>query len=334
MAHQVGCRNTVATCGTALTDFHLKILGRYVQNLILCFDMDFAGESATERGINLALSRGFDLKIARLPEGKDPADLIKEDPRLWQETIEKAIPIMEFYFKIAFSKFDKESLKGKKEISQFLLPIIKKIPNKIEQGFWIQRLSKELKLDEKYIYEELKKIETQEIRFKKEEVSVSPKNKKSKQEILEEEILKIILSHPNLFEKIDKEILNIVSPLSSSILRKIEKIYQKEKEVQDWNQYSKQFSDEELEKMNILLLEYEVEREKSSEKESEQDIEDVLEENLIAYQKELIKSHLKERLKGIVDEIKVAEEENNQEKVSLLLKEFHSLRKKIEKLNS
>jgi len=332
MTHQAGYRNTVATCGTALTNFHLKILGRYVQNLILCFDADFAGESATERGINLALSQGFDLKIARLPADKDPADLIRENPKLWQEAIDKAMPIMEFYFEVAFSKFDKNSLSGKKGISKFLLPVIKRIPNKIEQGFWIQRLARELRLDERYVYEELKKTETGEV-YSKEEDRVL-EQRKSKQEIIEENILKILLSHPDLFEELDEEILRVGSPLFSTIIEKARNLYQEKKEIQDWNEYSEYFSDDELEKINILLLEYEVEEEKEIDKRSKDDSRVFWRQSLEACQKELIKIILKERLKGLTEEIKLVEEEKNQKRLSNLIKEFYSLRKRIEKLNS
>src|SRR5215218_9731010 len=71
---QAGLEPVVASMGTALTEQQLKELGRLTKRLFLCFDADAAGEEATLRGMELALGRGFDVKVVSLPEGKDPAD--------------------------------------------------------------------------------------------------------------------------------------------------------------------------------------------------------------------------------------------------------------------
>ena len=87
IAHQSGIKNVVATSGTALTQAHLNILKRYSNNLFLAFDMDFAGDAATKRGIDLALSREFNLKVVKLPEGKDPDNVISENPEDFKKRI-------------------------------------------------------------------------------------------------------------------------------------------------------------------------------------------------------------------------------------------------------
>ena len=71
---QAGLEPVVASMGTALTEEQLKELARLTQRLFLCFDSDAAGEDATLRGMELALQRGFDVKVVSLPKGKDPAD--------------------------------------------------------------------------------------------------------------------------------------------------------------------------------------------------------------------------------------------------------------------
>jgi DNA primase len=71
---QAGFEPVVASMGTALTERHLRELGRVTKRLYLCFDADAAGQEATLRGMELAAGQGFDVKIVTLPRGQDPAD--------------------------------------------------------------------------------------------------------------------------------------------------------------------------------------------------------------------------------------------------------------------
>ena len=71
---QAGCEPVVASMGTALTERQLRELNRLTKRLFLCFDADAAGQEATLRGMELAVTQGFDVKIVTLPKGTDPAD--------------------------------------------------------------------------------------------------------------------------------------------------------------------------------------------------------------------------------------------------------------------
>jgi DNA primase len=75
--HQAGLRTTVASMGTALTQPQLKELRRLTHRVFLCFDADAAGEAATLRGMELAVSAGFDVRVVALPPGLDPADAVE-----------------------------------------------------------------------------------------------------------------------------------------------------------------------------------------------------------------------------------------------------------------
>lgn len=158
LSHQAGIKNVIATSGTALTPYQLKILSRYTKNLLLAFDMDIAGQEATKRGIDLAQVLGFNIKIIFLPSDKDPADIVKENPERWQRFVFEAKDIIEFYFKKAFTQFDKKRLEGKKGISQLLLPFIARLQNRIEQSYWVKELTKELDVEESAIWEEVNKV--------------------------------------------------------------------------------------------------------------------------------------------------------------------------------
>lgn len=190
MVHQAGFENSVAVSGTSLTPYQLNILKRYSDNLLIAFDMDMAGQTATKRGIDLAQNEGFNIKIVALPEGKDPAEIIAKDPEKWKRAVTEAKSIYEFYFDYAFMGQDIKSSGSKKEIAKILLPILKKITNKIEQTHWVKELAQRLGVKEEDIEEEMKKVSipvASEVVEKKKEVIV--KNNKNRKVLIEERIL-------------------------------------------------------------------------------------------------------------------------------------------------
>lgn len=150
MSHQAGVKNAVASSGTALTPEHLKVLRRYTENLDLCFDQDAAGEVAAKRGIDLALARGFNVGIIKVP-AKDPADLVKENPEKWVETVAKIQPVVQFYIEKAFEKHDPSTALGKKNAAREVLPVINLVENEVEQSHWLGELSVRLRVDQKVL---------------------------------------------------------------------------------------------------------------------------------------------------------------------------------------
>lgn len=159
---QAGVNNVVATSGTALTPDQLRIIKRYTDNIVFSFDMDSAGIKAAGRGIEMALSEGMNVSVIRVPEGKDPADCVKTDPGIWIRAAESPIKVMDFYFESALSKYDKGDVEGKKKIAGELLDIISRISNKIEQSFYLQRLSGDIGIEEKILIEMMRGVGRQQ----------------------------------------------------------------------------------------------------------------------------------------------------------------------------
>ncbi len=160
MSHQAGVTNAVATSGTALTPAHLKILKRYADVLVIAYDADKAGESATRRGVDLALEEGLLVRVAPVEGGKDPADLVKEDPAAWLDTVQnKTQPIIGFFIDKACARFDAQSVEGKREISALILPLVAKVSNNIEQAHWVQELAQRIGTREENVWDELKRME-------------------------------------------------------------------------------------------------------------------------------------------------------------------------------
>lgn len=158
MAWQDGVKHVVAVSGTAFTREQLDLLKRYTKNLCILFDADVAGDMATKRSIALALARGFSVSVASVPQGKDPADFVREHPGGLAGEVEKAVSVMDYYFRSASAKYDPQTVDGKKQIAHMLLAQIRKIPNKVEAHHWLEKLSLLVGVKMDYLEEEMKRI--------------------------------------------------------------------------------------------------------------------------------------------------------------------------------
>ena len=300
LASQNGFLNVVATSGTALTPWQLRILKRYSSNILTAFDMDVAGTSATKRGIDLAQVQGFNIKVALLPENKDPADVLSQNPKEFAKLIEEAKGILDFYFENAFSQADPKTPEGKKEISEILLPVIKRIPNKIEQSFWIQKLAQKLEVKEEVVSEELKKVKSEDEAFGLEPEEIRQLPQKSRKELLEERLITLALKRPGLLNYVLKEDFGFFLPQVSQILECLKNKKEVSSELSDF--------------FNYLTLKAEVETE-----EEEDDVEEEFKNCL----REIKSLEVKNKLDNISKAIRKAEEEKNLELSSKLIQEFN-----------
>ena len=310
MASQGGSPNVAATSGTALTSWQLMILKRYTENIVLAFDMDLAGDNATKRGIDLAQSQGFNIKVVRLKDGKDAAEIIAKDPKEWEDALKGQKSILEFYFESAFSGHDPKAPEGKREISRVLLPVIKRIPNEIEKSFWVQKLASGLRVNEKAVEEELKKtkIEAENFGFESKSQEISPQQKPRK-ELLEDRLLTLLLKFPGKAE--------IVSESDSGFLS------ERAKEIFVGVKQDPNFSPKEPEELkdyfNYLALKAEVDDI------TEREIEPEIKFCLRAINNLEVKKKLDEVSKGIRE----AEGENDALKIKELSDKFNQLSKTL-----
>lgn len=137
-SHQAGVKQTVAVAGTALTEYHLKILSRFTPDIRLCFDADRAGIAATERAIPLASKVGVSLSIIDIPSGKDPDELVRQNPALWQETINENHYALDWLMDRYKKLLDVSSAPGKREFTDILLPLVKRLSDSVEQDHYLQ----------------------------------------------------------------------------------------------------------------------------------------------------------------------------------------------------
>ncbi len=140
-SYQAGVENVIATAGTALTNYHLKIISRFVSDIRLCFDSDRAGIDATKRAINLASKINLDVNVINLPQGKDPDELIKINPNLWINAINDKIYAVDWLINYYQKIYDVNTSIGKKNFSSNILPIIQNLDDEIEKDHYFNLLS-------------------------------------------------------------------------------------------------------------------------------------------------------------------------------------------------
>lgn len=162
MGWQAGIANIVAVSGTGLTEDQLRMLKRLSNNLVLNFDMDRAGEMATDRSIGLALKAGFSVKILSLPDGKDMADFVKTHPGAAQELMTHTQDSMDYYFGNAFGTGENasETMEDRKRAVTYLLPRIKMVSSPMDQHVWVEKLAHKVGVPEHVIGEELRRTQT------------------------------------------------------------------------------------------------------------------------------------------------------------------------------
>lgn len=157
--YQVGVRNVVASLGTALTPSQIKLLSRVADSITFCFDTDKAGDEATKRGIKLAQQNNLNIRVAILPIGKDPDESIREAPQAFKSSLEKAVPITDFYFESSFKMHNPKTALGKKRLGQELLPIITAISDPLEKDHYVNQLATRLEVSSETIQKALYRIE-------------------------------------------------------------------------------------------------------------------------------------------------------------------------------
>ena len=166
MAHQHGETNVVASMGTALTEKHVQAVKGLTTNLVLALDPDAAGSAATLRGLEVA-RRAFDrvdtqvtvgdimrlestleadIRIAVLPEGKDPDEVLRQGNGAWQKCIENAVPFVDYAFRMIARQHDLSSMQGKRRAVEALAPLITDIGDPVARRQYLQRLAQVLDL--------------------------------------------------------------------------------------------------------------------------------------------------------------------------------------------
>ncbi len=126
---QAGLARAVATCGTALTEDHVKLLRRFARRVVLAFDADAAGQNAAARFYEWEQTHDLDVAVADLPEGVDPGDLAQTDPERLNKAVEAARPFLEFRVERELDRGDLNTAEGRARAADRALAMIREHPD-------------------------------------------------------------------------------------------------------------------------------------------------------------------------------------------------------------
>ena len=167
MAHQAGFDNVVASLGTALTPGQVALLTRYAKRIALAYDVDAAGEKAGTFGVKslesiipqlAAADTGVELdevRVVRLPDGKDPDEVVRETPDRWREEIRTAQPIVDYLIDFHARQVDLKTPGGKARFVDAIAATLRAIPNPVMRDAYLQTIHAVSGIEERSVLEVL-----------------------------------------------------------------------------------------------------------------------------------------------------------------------------------
>ncbi|MFN3873484.1 MAG: DNA primase [Ignavibacterium sp.] len=248
--YQAGIKNVVAVSGTALTDDQAQLLSRYTKNVVLLFDADTAGISASMRSIEILLRKDFDVKIATLPSGEDPDSFVN---KYGKDEFEEVIKRSENFLEYQTAYYEKQGMfndptKAAEAIRELVKPIAI-IDDELKRNLLIKTISKKFNLREKLLEKELEKAleqekktaRTQTQRIYKEEIKsaetlIAPEIRKVPPQVYntEKEIIRLMFENDEtifelISEQIDPETLEL--EIHRKIFSTLQQYYSEEKNL-------------------------------------------------------------------------------------------------------
>lgn len=319
MSHQAGFTNTVAVSGTALADNtgdnnenkinNLGLIRRLSPNVIFAYDGDGAGLRASNRSAMIALSLDMQVKIANLPEGKDPADIIKDDPEYWKNIIKNSLNIISFYLDKICRDTNDIRLRGKK-VREIIFPLMLMIKSSIERSAYINEIYSKTGISEKAINEDFNSYENSKEKNIQQKYSPNINiNKESRRDKLERRLFGIIFwqnkNNGNYNEIINKACENFKESIGVNVYDDMFLRY---------NSFSDVLSFESEiwygDKTNII----------------ESDIKEII----LNLEEEIVN----ENMIKLLDLINQKEKENKKEELNLLIKDYQKMVEKIQNIKS
>jgi len=226
--HQVGIDNTIASCGTSLTELQAKLLARFSDRIVVNFDPDAAGSAATLRSLDIFLEQNFKIRVLALPGGDDPDAFVKRHGVApYSALLDKAPSYFDYLLQKSRRDNDVRSVEGKIQAVNQLLPYLTKISNRLERVEQTKRVAEFFGFEESIIREELKKT----AKPNQEKPEINRSQIRSNLTPSEKYLLKAIMDNPKTAQEVIEQLSASEDYLgleSESIFRKAIVIFREE----------------------------------------------------------------------------------------------------------
>lgn len=170
--HQYGITNVVASLGTALTTNQARLLKRYADKVIISYDADFAGQTATLRGLEILKEAGFDVRVLQIPQGKDPDEFVRSNGRdAFLKLVNKAESLISYRLKKAKEGINFKDKSSLIEYGNRVAEILANL-NPVEKDIYVKSISEDTGIKEQSLYDLIsmtKNTKSEDFMNKKEE---------------------------------------------------------------------------------------------------------------------------------------------------------------------
>jgi DNA primase len=175
--YMAGIKNVIATSGTAFTEMQVRLLSRFAKRVIVNFDPDTAGVAATEKSIALLTEEDFEVKIVTLEGGLDPDRFLREQGvQSYMAALRNAKRHSDFLIDHAREQFPGRTADAKVKALNFLLPHIRRMPNRIQRDEFAADAAQKLGIDSAILRQELKQAAAQRVESVRSQEVVRPES--------------------------------------------------------------------------------------------------------------------------------------------------------------
>ena len=160
--YQAGFQAVVASCGTALTPTQAQQLRRFTSKVVLSFDPDAAGQSATAKSCEMLVAEGFEVNVAILPAGEDPDTYLQKHGRDgYRERLRQSHPYLEFLLDRAAAGHNLNTDEGRVKFMAAMLPIAGRIPDLTVRDRFADRLAHKARITDEVVRAEIRRAAAQ-----------------------------------------------------------------------------------------------------------------------------------------------------------------------------